>query len=158
MNTRLHRLVNNILTIPPVKECFLVSYLVLFFTDFMSLPLVWLSSHTAECGISLSLLYLFTNIAYVSIMSPRHLLNFKVGKFKYFRRLLSLRPTNFVALLYLASSIWAICIHDRPTSLVCDKNYENLSKFIDVTAKILSVLFSGHGVRKSFVCWNKKVR
>jgi len=30
--------------------------------------------------------------------------------------------------------------------MICAKNYEKLSKFVKVTAKILSVLFSGHGV------------
>ena len=29
--------------------------------------------------------------------------------------------------------------------MICAKNYEKLSKFVKVMAKILSVLFSGHG-------------
>jgi len=32
------------------------------------------------------------------------------------------------------------------------KNYEKLSKFVKVTAKILSVLFSGHGVDAIIRC------
>ena len=34
----------------------------------------------------------------------------------------------------------------RIVSMICAKNYEKLSKFVKVMAKILSVLFSGHGV------------
>jgi len=33
----------------------------------------------------------------------------------------------------------------RIVRMICAKNYEKLSKFVKVMAKILSVLFSGHG-------------
>jgi len=34
----------------------------------------------------------------------------------------------------------------RIVRMIRAKNYEKLSKFVEVAAKILSVLFSGHGV------------
>jgi len=61
---------------------------------------------------------------------------------------------NYVSITWCRSSIDGTFYNfsvTRTVRMIHAKNCEKLSKFVEVTAKILSVLFSGHGVLMSFL-------